>query len=86
MRPLFFGFPNDEQAAEIDDQFLFGPDLQVAPVLHADKRQCAVYLPAGTTWADAWTGQVLEGGQHSLADAPLEHIPLYRRGQAHLPL
>ncbi|HLV99500.1 MAG TPA: glycoside hydrolase family 31 protein [Ktedonobacterales bacterium] len=86
MRPLFFDFFDDEQAADIDDQFLFGPDLLVAPVLHAGERQREVYLPAGTTWTDAWTSQTLEGGQRLLAAAPLERIPLYVRGQAHLPL
>jgi alpha-D-xyloside xylohydrolase len=85
MRPLFFDFPNDEQTADIDDQFLFGPDLLVAPVLHAGERQREVYLPAGITWTDAWTGQALEGGQRLLAEAPLERIPLYVRDQAHLP-
>ncbi len=86
MRPLFFDFPDDGQAAGIDDQFLFGPDLLVTPVLHAGERQRAVYLPNGTPWTDAWTGQTLEGGQRLLADAPLERIPLYVRGQAHLPI
>jgi alpha-D-xyloside xylohydrolase len=86
MRPLFFDFPDDEQAANIDDQFLFGPDLLVAPVLHAGERQREVYLPAGTTWTDARTDQLLDGGQRLLTDAPLERIPLYVRGLAHLPL
>jgi alpha-D-xyloside xylohydrolase len=86
MRPLFFDFPGDEQAIGIDDQFLFGPDLLVAPVLHAGERQRAVYLPDGTTWRDAWTGQSLGGGQRVSADAPLERIPLYVRGQTDLPL
>ncbi len=79
-------FPDDEQAATIEDQFLFGPDLLVAPVLHAGARQREVYLPIGTIWTDAWTGESLEGGQRLLADAPLERIPLYVRGQAQLPI
>jgi alpha-D-xyloside xylohydrolase len=86
MRPIFFDFPDDAHAADIDDQFLFGPDLLVAPVLHAGERQREVYLPAGTTWTDAWTSQALDGGQRLLAEAPLERIPLYVREPAHLPL
>jgi alpha-D-xyloside xylohydrolase len=86
MRPLFFDFPGDERAVDIDDQFLFGPDLLVAPVLHAGAREREVYLPGGTTWTDAWTGTLLDGGQRRLADAPLDRIPLFIRGQIQLLL
>jgi alpha-D-xyloside xylohydrolase len=85
MRPLFFDFPEDERCSSIDDQFLFGSDLLVAPVLEAGARQRELYLPASTTWTDAWSGQVFEGGQRIVADAPLERIPVYLRGDAQLP-
>jgi alpha-D-xyloside xylohydrolase len=62
MRPLFFDFPRDETCASIDDQFLFGPDLLVAPALTEGVRTHEVYLPAGTTWTDAWSRQTFEGG------------------------
>lgn len=86
MRPLFFDFFQDEHSFTIEDQFLFGPDLLVAPVLTEGARSRQVYLPAGTPWRDAWNGQILAGGQTIAADAPLERIPLYLRGNAHLPL
>jgi len=86
MRPLFFDFPDDEPCAHIDDQFLFGPDLLVAPILEEGVRQRPLYLPAGTNWTDAWTGQCFEGGQRLLADAPLARIPLYLRANARLPI
>jgi alpha-D-xyloside xylohydrolase len=86
MRPLFFDFPRDEACASIDDEFLFGPDLLVAPVLTEGARGREVYLPAGTRWTDAWSGQSFEGGQHIVADAPLERIPLYLRANARLPI
>jgi alpha-D-xyloside xylohydrolase len=86
MRPLFFDFPGDEACASIDDQFLFGPDLLVAPVLTEGARQREVYLPGGTSWADAWSGQTFTGGQHIVAEAPLERIPLYLRASAQLPI
>ncbi len=87
MRPLFYDFPNDDAAYAVDDEFMFGPDLLVAPVLSAGVRQRAVYLPAGTTWKDAWTGQTYAtGGQTIRADAPLERIPLFLRGEAKLPI
>jgi alpha-D-xyloside xylohydrolase len=86
MRPLFFDFVEDENCASIDDQFLFGPDLLVAPVLEAGARQRELYLPSGTIWTDAWSGQTFEGGQRIVADAPLERIPVYLRGNAQLPI
>ena len=86
MRPLFFDFPRDEACASIDDQFLFGPDLLVAPVLMAGARHREVYLPLETTWTDAWSGQSFDGGQHIVAEAQLDRIPLYLRAGARLPI
>jgi alpha-D-xyloside xylohydrolase len=86
MRPLFFDFPQDSESTAVDDQFMLGPDLLVAPVLSAGARSRRVYLPAGTAWSDAWSGQQLEGGRYIAAEAPLERIPLYLRGNAHLPI
>jgi len=86
MRPLFFDFPQDEGGAMVEDQFMFGPDLLVAPVLHESARNREVYLPAGTTWTDAWADEVFQGGQWVTADAPLERIPLYQHGEARLPV
>jgi len=86
MRPLFFDFPADDVGAAVDDQFLFGPDLLVAPVLQAGATTRKVYLPAGATWTDAWTGKKFEGGQTVIAAAPLETIPLYLKNGRRLPI
>jgi alpha-D-xyloside xylohydrolase len=86
MRPLLFDFPNDRASFDVEDQFMLGPDLLVAPVLHQGERRRAVYLPGGTSWTEAWTDQILDGGQMTTADAPLDRIPLYLRGQARLPI
>jgi alpha-D-xyloside xylohydrolase len=86
MRPLFFDFPGDELCIGVDDQFLFGPDLLVAPVLREGARRREVYLPAGTAWTDAWSGQTFEGGQSITAEAPLARIPLYLRADARLSI
>jgi alpha-D-xyloside xylohydrolase len=86
MRPLFFDFPDDAGCAAVEDEFMFGPDLLVAPVLEEGARSRRVYLPAGTEWRDAWSGERLAGGQFVMAQAPLERIPLYLRGEANLPI
>ena len=80
MRPLFFDFMDDPKAAAVEDEYLFGPDLLVAPVTKYEMRSREVYLPAGVEWTDAWTGKKIPGGQVITADAPIEHIPVYVRG------
>jgi alpha-D-xyloside xylohydrolase len=82
MRPLFFDFAHDPAAALIEDQFLFGPDILVAPVVKEGGRSRAVYLPAGTDWTDAWTGAEFAGGQCITVDAPLERFPVFVRAGA----
>ncbi|MEV1084596.1 TIM-barrel domain-containing protein [Streptomyces sp. NPDC050211] len=79
MRPLFFDFPDDERAWDVDDQFLLGPDVLVAPVYEAGARTRRVYLPSGARWLDPATGSVVEGGTTLDAEAPLERIPVFVR-------
>jgi alpha-D-xyloside xylohydrolase len=86
MRPLFVDYPADDHAWEVDDQFLFGPDLLIAPVTEYGVRSREVYLPAGTSWTDTATGVEHTGGQTVVATAPLERIPVYVRAGSCLPL
>jgi alpha-D-xyloside xylohydrolase len=82
MRGLFHDFPEDSRAWDVDDQFLLGPDVLVAPVLAAGVRERDVYLPAGARWTDAATGQVHDGGVTVRADAPLDVVPVFLRDGA----
>lgn len=86
MRPLFVDFPADPGAWPVDDAFLFGPDLLVAPVTRYRAREREVYLPAGSRWTNAWTGEDLTGGQAVATAAPLDRIPLFLRDGAELPI
>lgn len=61
MRPMFFDFPKDTKCWEVEDQYMFGPDLLVAPVMEAGMKERQVYLPEGTKWVDAYTKQTYEG-------------------------
>jgi alpha-D-xyloside xylohydrolase len=83
MRPLFFDFPNDPQAAEVEDAFLFGPDILVAPITKYRVRSREVYLPAGIDWTNVWTGEQIAGGTRMVVDAPIEHIPVFARSGNH---
>ena len=81
MRPLFYGFPADKAAWSVEDAYLFGADVLVAPVLEAGARMRDVYLPAGADWVDAATGAEYTGGQTVRMDAPLDTMPvLIRKG------
>jgi alpha-D-xyloside xylohydrolase len=80
MRALFLEFPDEAPAWEVADEFMFGPDILVAPVTEQGARERDVYLPEGASWLDAWTGQPVEGHGWVKAPAPLEHIPVYLRG------
>ena len=86
MRPLFFDCKADPKAWDVDDQYMFGPDLMVCPVMEAGVDSRSVYLPAGSVWTDAWTGKVYEGGQTIQADAPIDVIPLFLKDGAELPI
>ena len=79
MRPLFYDFPGDNRAWEVEDQYLFGPDVLVKPVTEANCRSVSVYLPAGADWTNAWTGEHYRGGQTVTVDAPLDQIPLFTK-------
>lgn len=79
MRPLCFDFPKDPAAARVEDQFLSGPDLLIAPVLHQGATTRDVYLPQGIEWVDVVSTKVYDGGQHLNVDAPLHHIPIFVR-------
>ncbi len=82
LRGLFLEFPEDEHCWDVDDQFLFGPDLLVAPVLDAGATEREVHLPAGARWTDLRTGVEHDGGQRVRASAPLDVIPVFARDGA----
>jgi alpha-D-xyloside xylohydrolase len=86
MRPLFVDFPDDEACWAIEDQFMFGPEILVSPIVTAGARSRSVYLPAGTSWRDAWTDTQHEGGVTIEADAPIERIPVFIRAESSLSL
>ena len=84
MRPLFYDFCGDGNVYDIGDEYMFGPDLLVAPVVEQGARKRMVYLPEGCRWKDAGTGMVYDGGTRIEADAPLDTIPLFLKEDAEL--
>jgi alpha-D-xyloside xylohydrolase len=80
MRAMVLAFPQHPECWAFDGQFLFGPDLLVAPVTRADGT-ATVYLPPGE-WYGYWTKERLSGGRALHLEVPLDEIPLFVRGGA----
>lgn len=85
-RGLFMEYPNDAEAAKIDNQFIFGEELLVAPVLKKGERVKRVYLPEGE-WID-FNDKKTEylGGQTVAYKAPLNTIPIFVRKASIIPM
>jgi alpha-glucosidase len=86
MRPLVYHFPDDPHCWTESFNYLLGSHLLVASVTEAGERSKEIYLPAGTKWANFYTGEWYEGGQTIRVDAPLERIPLMVRDGGMIPL
>jgi alpha-glucosidase/alpha-D-xyloside xylohydrolase len=85
MRALWLHAPDDARAVACGDQFLFGPDLLVAPVVEKGATSRQVYLPRGR-WVDFWTEQIVEGGTEVARPIDLATTPLYVRAGAVVPM
>ena len=83
MRGMFHEFPAQAACWDLADQYMYGPDLLVAPVVVAGATSREVYLPAGATWTLLHTGEVLEGGRVVVVEAPLAVIPVLARDGSH---
>ena len=83
MRALALVDQNDAQARTRQDEYMFGPDLLVAPV-EDEATERPVYLPKGD-WVDFWTGTQIPGGRTIVVPAPLDVLPLFVRAGAVLP-
>jgi alpha-glucosidase len=79
VRHLAFVFPGDPALRAVDDQFLLGDDLLVAPVLIEGATSRPVVLPRGATWYDVWTGEAYEGGATLEHPAPVGAPPVFAR-------
>lgn len=119
MRALSMDFAQDKKAWDINDEYLFGKSILVAPVVYAQytpeavvnvneesgwnkqtgnennsqagvdftaEKSASVYLPAGTSWYDFWTGEKISGGQEITVKTKIDMIPLYIKAGSILPI
>jgi len=79
VRALFIEFPDDPGAWQVDDEYLFGSDILVAPLFEAGSTARDVYLPRGG-WVDYQTGHAYPGGWHKIEAGRIPVVMLVREG------
>ena len=78
MRTMFYEFPQDEKCWNLRDQYMFGSEYLVAPILTPQTFKREVYLPEGS-WKNINDGKIYEGGKTISVDAPLDCIPVFQK-------
>jgi alpha-glucosidase (family GH31 glycosyl hydrolase) len=84
MRSMPVAFPDDAAAAAANSQYMFGPDLLVAPVITEDNVK-DIFLPSGQ-WTSLWTGETTVGPTNLAITVPLDSIPVYLKPGAIVPV
>ena len=79
MRPMFYDYPDEKACWELEEQYMFGPDVLVAPVFYQGMTKRDVFLPSGEKWKDANSGMIYDGGITVNVDEPLDVIPVFLR-------
>ena len=85
MRPLWFHYPEDPRSFSCIDEYLWGRNILVAPVLEKGTTDRQVFLPAGE-WYDFWTNQHVSGGQQITRPVDLATLPLYVQAGSIIPM
>jgi alpha-D-xyloside xylohydrolase len=85
MRGLVMDFPSDPAVTSIADQYMFGPAFLVNPIYVRGAAGRPVYLPAGQSWYDAYSGNMEEGGKEISVSAPMTRMPLFVRAGSIVP-
>lgn len=86
VRPLFLAYPQQEQARENWQTYLYGPDILVSPVWQKATQTHSLYLPAGQKWIDVWDANAVVhgGGQNVTVETPLYRMPIFVREGAEI--
>ena len=84
-QPLVYHFQEDQNTYNISDQYMFGDNMMLAPVVNAGQTSREVYLPEGETWVDFNTKAEFKGGQTITVQAPLETMPIFVKKNSIIP-
>jgi alpha-glucosidase len=85
MRPLWYEYPADKLTYLVNDEFMLGSDVLVAPVVKEGMTTRGIYLPVGADWVDWWTGERFESGKLHYLKTPLDRLPIFVRVGAVIP-
>ena len=85
VRALWLHYPDDPNAVSRGDQYLWGRDMLIAPVVEKGATSRRVYLPRGR-WFDFWTNEPADGGREIDRAVDLETLPIYVRAGAIVPM
>lgn len=86
-RPLFLHYEDDPATYNLQDLYLYGAELLVAPVWQAADEKRTVYLPKGEVWVHIWSGKTYAGGGEITVDAPFgKPAVFYRQGSSQTDL
>ena len=83
--PLFYHFEDDENTLEINDEYMVGDSLLVAPILDKDARRRMIYLPKGT-WIDLFTGKKYIGGKYIIFAENLAESGYFIKNNTLIPM
>jgi len=86
MIPLFFNEPGNNQLLTYDSAYMWGDAFLVSPVKSPGISQQRIYLPAGSSWTDFYSGEVHQGGKYIYAALNPENIPVYVKGGSFIPM
>ncbi|PYH90064.1 hypothetical protein BO71DRAFT_90780 [Aspergillus ellipticus CBS 707.79] len=79
IRTLFYEFPGDKRAWDVETEYLYGSKYLVVPVLEAGQRTITAYLPVGASWRPWGEKEIHEGGKEVQVDCPIESMPVFVR-------
>ncbi len=85
MRQMAMDYPEDINARDLDEQYMFGDDLLVAPVVQEGQTEKEVYLPEGE-WVDLWNGGIHPGGETISYYADVDTLPVFAKAGAIIPM
>lgn len=84
MCPVFMYAQDDVNTYELNEEFMFGENILVSPVVQQGQRAKIVYLPKGK-WVDYFTKEVFEGGKSIVKETPLDTCPIYIKAGSFIP-
>ncbi len=86
MRPLFFEDVDTKELQTVSNTYLWGDSFLVSPIVKAGVVSKDVYFPKGSNWFDFYTDQKYEGGRYITVETSEDHVPVYVKGGAFIPM